>query len=88
MEVPRLGVQLELQLLAYATVIAMWDPSHVCNLHPSSWQRPILNPLSEARDRTHNLMVPSRNNFRCATTGTPRRRISKIQDELDCGFLS
>ena len=28
MEVPRLGVELELQLPAYAT--AMWDPSGVC----------------------------------------------------------
>ena len=27
-------------------------------LHHSSGQRQILNPLSEARDGTHNLMVP------------------------------
>ena len=26
----------------------------------SSWQRQILNPLSEARDGTYNLVVPSR----------------------------
>ena len=31
----------------------------------------ILNPLREARDRTHNLMVPSRIRFPCATMGTP-----------------
>ena len=31
MEVPRLGVELELQLPAYATVTAMWDLSHVSN---------------------------------------------------------
>ena len=36
------------------------DPSHVCDLHHSSQQRQILNPLSEARDRIHNLMVPGR----------------------------
>ena len=30
------------------------------NLHHSSLQRQILNPLSKARGRTHNLMVPSR----------------------------
>ena len=36
------------------------DPSHVCNLHHSSRQRRILNPLSKARDWTRNLMVPSR----------------------------
>ena len=43
-EVPRLGVKLELQLPAYAIVIAMPNPSHVCNLHHSSWQRWIFNP--------------------------------------------
>ena len=68
---PRLGVDLELQLLAYATATATWDPSCVCNLQHSSWQGQILNPLGEAKDRTHNLMVPSRIYFRCATTGTP-----------------
>ena len=36
MDVPRLGVRLELQLLTYATAIAMRDLSHVCNLHHSS----------------------------------------------------
>ena len=29
------------------------------DLHHSSWQRQILNPLSEARDRTHVLMGTS-----------------------------
>ena len=55
MEVPRLGVKLELQLLAYATAtaIATWDPSQVCNLHRSSQQRWILNPLSQARESLH-----------------------------------
>ena len=48
MEVPRLGVKLELQLPAYTTATAMPDPSHICNLHRSSWQPQILNPLSEA----------------------------------------
>uniref|UniRef100_A0A8D1ELI1 Transmembrane protein 182 n=1 Tax=Sus scrofa TaxID=9823 RepID=A0A8D1ELI1_PIG len=47
--------------LQYTEVpIATQDPSLVCNLHHSSWQCRILNPLSQARDRTHNLMVPSR----------------------------
>ena len=71
MEVPRLGVQLELQLLAYTTAIATSDPSHICNLHHSSQQCRILNPLSEARDQTNNLMVPSQICFHCAMTGTP-----------------
>ena len=49
MEVPRLGVNLELQLPAYTTVIAMSDPSHICSLHHSSLQCWIPNPLSEGR---------------------------------------
>ena len=47
MEVPRLGVLSELLLPAYATATAMPDP----------------NPLSEAKDQTHNLMVPSQIRF-------------------------
>ena len=77
MEVPRLGAELELQLLAYATVRAMQDPSHVCNLHQSSRQHQILNPLSEARDRTHNLMVPSRIPLHCSMMGTPPSALDK-----------
>ena len=34
-------------------------------------QHQILNPLSEARDCTHNLMVPSQIRFRNAVRGTP-----------------
>ena len=60
MEVPRLGVELELQPSDYATATATQHPSRICNLHDSSRQRQILNPLSKARARTHNLMVPSR----------------------------
>ena len=41
-------------------------------LHHRSWQRRILNLLSEARDPTRNLMVPSQTRFCCATTGTPK----------------
>jgi len=32
------------------TATAMPDPSHICDLHHSSWQCQILNPLSKARD--------------------------------------
>ena len=54
MEVPRLGVESELQLpaTATATATAMKDPSHVCDLHHSSRQCWIINPLSKARDQT------------------------------------
>ena len=51
-EMPRLGVKLELQLLTYTTATAMQDLSRICNLHYSSQQHQILNPLSEARDWT------------------------------------
>ena len=59
MEVPRLGVESELELLAYATATATQDLSHICNLYHSSWQCWILNPLIKARDRTHILMDTS-----------------------------
>ena len=41
------------------------------DLHHSSRQRRILNPLGEARDQTHNLMVPSWSCFLGATMGAP-----------------
>ena len=57
-EVPRLGVEAKLKLLAYITATAMADLSCVCVLHHSSWQHCILNPLSKARDQTFLLMPP------------------------------
>ena len=48
MEVPRLGIKLELQPPAYAT--ATPGLSHVCDIYQSPQQRWILNPLREARD--------------------------------------
>jgi len=59
MEVPGLGVELELQLPAYTTATAMWDPSCICDLHHSSWQHQILNPPREARDHARILMDTS-----------------------------
>ena len=82
MEVPRLGVESELLLLAYTTATATLDPSRVCDLHYSSQQRWILNPLSEARDQTCNLMVPSRIRFCCAITGTPQNYYFKFMSSL------
>ena len=72
MEVPRLAVDLELQPPAYATATAAQDPSRVFDLHHSSRQRRIPNPLIEAReDETHILMDTSRICFCYTTTGTP-----------------
>ena len=105
MEVPRLGVKSELHLpaTATATATATQELNLVVDLHHSSRQRRIVNPLSKARDRTYNLMVPSWIHFRCATTGTPHTHthmyiyymawhaagIKKylIQDLVNLGFL-
>ena len=57
MEVPRLGVWLELQLPVYATATATPDLSCVFGLHCSSQQLQILNPLNKTRDGTRNLVV-------------------------------
>ena len=46
------------------------DSSYICDLHHSSWRHRILNPVSEVRDRTCNLMVPSQIHFYCAMMGT------------------
>ena len=70
MEIPRLRVELELQLPAYTTDTAMRDPS--CDLHHSSWQHQILNPLSKARDQTCIFMNTSQVRYCWATTGTPK----------------
>ena len=69
MEAPRLGVQSEPSPPAYTRASTTRDPSPVCDLHQSSRQHPILNPTSEARDRTRTLRPPSR--IRPAMTGTP-----------------
>ena len=75
MEVPRIGVESEPQLLANATAQATTtpDPGGVCDLYSSSW---ILNPLSKARDQTHTLMDNSQ--ICCTTMGTPKLK------NLDC----
>ena len=50
MDVPRLGLELELQPLAYPTATATADRSRICDLHHRSGQCQLLNPLSQARD--------------------------------------
>ena len=59
MQVPRLGVEPELQLQAYTTATTKPDLSHLCNLHLQLihilHQCQIFNPLSEVKDLTRNL---------------------------------
>ena len=60
MEVPKLEVKSELQLLACttATATAPPDPSRICDLQHSPGQRWILNPLSETRDPRESMLDP------------------------------
>lgn len=60
MQVPKLEVELELQLLAYVIATAMQDPSCICDLCHSLQQHQILKPLSETKDQTLILMGTSR----------------------------
>ena len=53
MEVP--GARGHKKAAAEATAMATPDPSHIRNLCHILRERQILNPLSEARDRTHIL---------------------------------
>ena len=48
-EVPRLGVESELQLPAYTTATAIQDPSGIYELMADEIKQ-ILNPLSKARN--------------------------------------
>ena len=90
MEVPTLGVELELQQPSYVKASAMWNPIHIHDLHRSSWQHQIPNSLSKARDRTHLLTGTSHIRFHCTTRGTPNShmlmsiRSQKTQDRGWC----
>ena len=57
------GVESELQLPVYTIATAMPDPSYVFDLHRSSWQCQIYNPLNRARDRTYVLMDTSQDSL-------------------------
>ena len=71
MEVSRIWVELELQLLAYTTATAMQDLSYICDLCHGLQQCRILNPLSKARDETRILMDTSWTLTCWATTENP-----------------
>ena len=63
MEVPRPAAESELQLPAYTIATGLLDLSRICDLHHSSPQYRILNPLSEARDGTCILTDASQIHF-------------------------
>ena len=52
MEVPRLRGQIGATAIGLHHSHWMQDPGHVWDLHHSSWQHQIPDPLSEARDQT------------------------------------
>ena len=82
MEVPRLGFESELWPLAYATTTAKPDRSCVYDLHHSSRQHQILNPLNKARYWICILMDPSQICFHWATMGTPNIIFITIVDVI------
>ena len=71
----------ELQQLAYTTAPEKQALSYGCDLHHSSQQRQILNPLSKARDQTCILMDTSRVVSSRLTTAEPQREL------CSCVFL-
>ena len=73
MEVPGLGVESEVQLLAYAT--ATPDLSYIFDPYHSLRQCQNLNSLSQARDWTHNLMDTS-------------QFLNPLSDNGNSGYLS
>ena len=72
LEVPRVGVELELQLPVYATATAAYDLSLICDLHHNSQQGQILIHwrMFEARHQTLIPMTISQVHFCWVTTGT------------------
>ena len=75
MEVLRLGIKLDLWLLAYAVATAALDLSLVCDPHQSSRYCQIPNPLSWARDQTCTLMDTGHVCYRWAKMRTPYNSI-------------
>ena len=82
MEVPRLGVESEMQLPAYTTAIATQDPSCICDLHHSSRQHWILNPLSKARDRTPVLMDVSQVRYLLSHEGNSHHILKDREEHM------
>ena len=63
MEVPRLGVESELQPLAYTTATPTPDSSCICDLNTAHGNARSLTQLKEAKDQTFVLMGASQIHF-------------------------
>ena len=86
MEAAGPGVELELQLPAYATATATRNPSHICDLCRSLRQCWIHNPRSEARDQSRiftETMLGTTVGTHCCVFSTPP---PFHQDMLACNF--
>ena len=57
MEVSRLGVKWELQLLVYTIATGTRDLSHICDLHHSSQQGQIPDPLPGIEPTSSRMLV-------------------------------
>ena len=71
----------ELQLLAYATATAMRDPGYLRDLHHSSRQCQIFNPVSKARDWTCIFMDTNQVCYSWATMWAPLHHFIKFEWE-------
>ena len=88
MEFFRLGVESELQLLAYATATVTQDPSHICDLQCRLQQRQILSPLGKARDQTLIFMDTSQVLNLLSHNGNSLNKIVRIKISIGikCDF--
>ena len=78
MKVLRLGVESEMQLLAYTTAIAAPDPTCICDLCNSLQQCWIFNPMSEYKNQTSILMDTSQIHNPLSHSGNSRTNNLKI----------
>ena len=80
MKVPRLGVELELQLPAYTTAEQLGVHAVSVTYTVAHSNARSFNPLSEVGAQTCVFMDTSWIRFCCTTTGTPMTEFFKIND--------